>query len=88
MGAPNLFGEKGSYLCLTCPQGAPAYVATQLHVKNVAILAYTAPQSADCANGMEAGFKKLGFNVALNDSSLAFGQEYKARRGPALRQGH
>jgi branched-chain amino acid transport system substrate-binding protein len=70
---PNLFGEKGSYLCFTCPQEAPAYLAQQVGAKNVAIMAYTAPQSVQCAQGMEAGFKRYGLNVVLNDSSLAFG---------------
>jgi branched-chain amino acid transport system substrate-binding protein len=70
---PNLFAEKGSYICFTCAQEAPAFVAQKIGAKNVAILAYTAPQSAQCAAGMEAGFKKYGLNVVLNDSSLAFG---------------
>jgi branched-chain amino acid transport system substrate-binding protein len=70
---PNLFGEKGSYICFTCAQEAPAFLAQQLGVKNVAVLAYTAPQSVQCAAGMEAGFRKYGMNVVLNDSSLQFG---------------
>jgi ABC-type branched-subunit amino acid transport system substrate-binding protein len=70
---PNLFGEKGSYLCFTCPQFSPAFIAQSIGAKNVAVLAYTAPQSAQCAAGMEAGFRKYGMNVVLNDSSLAFG---------------
>jgi branched-chain amino acid transport system substrate-binding protein len=69
----NLFGEKGSYICFTCSQEAPAYLAQQLGAKNVAVLAYTAPQSVQCAAGMEAGFRKYGMNVVLNDSSLQFG---------------
>jgi branched-chain amino acid transport system substrate-binding protein len=73
MGAANLFGEKGSYLCLVCASEAPSYIAQQVGAKNVAILAYTASQSAQCAQGTEAGFKKYGFNVALVDTSLAFG---------------
>ena len=72
-GAANLFGEKGSYLCFVCPEEAPAYIAQQIGAKNVAILAYTAPQSAQCAQGMAAGFRKYGFNVVLVDSSLQFG---------------
>jgi len=72
-GAANLFGEKGSYLCFVCPEEAPAYIAQQIGAHNVAILAYTAAQSAQCAQGMAAGFRKYGFNVALLDSSLAFG---------------
>jgi ABC-type branched-subunit amino acid transport system substrate-binding protein len=70
---PNLFGEKGSYLCFTCPEAAPPYLAQQLGVKNVAILAYTAAQSQTCASGMEAGFKQYGFNVVLVDDSISFG---------------
>lgn len=70
---PNLFAEKGSYICFTCSQGAPAYIAQQIGAKNVAVMAYTAPQSVQCAQGMEAGFRKYGLNVVLNDSSLAFG---------------
>ena len=73
MGAANLFGEKGSYLCITCPQEAPSFLAQQVGAKNVAIFAYTAPQSVQCAQGMEAGFRQYGFNVALNDQSLPFG---------------
>ncbi len=70
---PNLFGEKGSYLCFTCPAEAPALIAQHLGVKNVAILAYTAAQSQTCAQGTEAGFKQYGFNVELVDDSISFG---------------
>jgi ABC-type branched-subunit amino acid transport system substrate-binding protein len=72
-GAPNLFGEKGSYLCLDCPQFAPPFLAQQVGARNVAIFAYTAPQSAQCAQGMQAGFQKYGFNVVVYDPSLPFG---------------
>jgi branched-chain amino acid transport system substrate-binding protein len=72
-GAPNLFGEKGSFLCFTCPSAGPAFVAQQLGAHNVAILAYSVPQSAACATGLEAGFKQYGFNVVVNDHSLAPG---------------
>jgi branched-chain amino acid transport system substrate-binding protein len=72
-GAPNLFGEKGSFLCFTCPSAGPAFVAQQLGAKNVAILAYTVPQSASCASGLDAGFRQYGLNVVLNDHSLAPG---------------
>jgi ABC-type branched-subunit amino acid transport system substrate-binding protein len=70
---PNLFGEKGSYLCFTCTNAAPAFIGKQLGLHTVAILAYTAPQSATCAQGEAAGFQKYGFNVALMDTSLQFG---------------
>jgi ABC-type branched-subunit amino acid transport system substrate-binding protein len=70
---PNLFGEKGSYLCFTCANAAPAFIAKQLGLHTVAILAYTAPQSVSCAQGTAAGFQKYGFNVAVMDASLQFG---------------
>jgi ABC-type branched-subunit amino acid transport system substrate-binding protein len=70
---PNLFGEKGSYLCFTCPSLAPAAVAHLVGAHTVAILAYTASSSAQCAAGTEAGFKEYGFDVAFVDSSLSFG---------------
>jgi ABC-type branched-subunit amino acid transport system substrate-binding protein len=72
-GAANLFGERGSYLCLDCTQEAPAYIAQQLGAKTVAVLAYSAAQSAPCATGMAAGFKKYGINVAVQDTSIPFG---------------
>jgi len=70
---PNLFGEKGSYLCFTCPDLGPAAVAHELGVHTVAILAYTATSSVTCAQGTAAGFRQYGFDVAFVDSSLAFG---------------
>jgi ABC-type branched-subunit amino acid transport system substrate-binding protein len=72
-GAPNLFGEKGSFLCFDCPNAAPAFIAEQLGLRNVAILAYTVPQSASCATGIDAVFRQYGFNVVLNDDSLPVG---------------
>ena len=70
---PNLFGEKGSYLCFTCPSLGPASVAHLVGAHTVAILAYTAPSSAQCASGTAAGYREYGFDVAFVDSSLAFG---------------
>jgi ABC-type branched-subunit amino acid transport system substrate-binding protein len=69
----NLFGEKGSYLCFTCPSVTPAVIAHQLGVKKVGVMAYTAPQSVECAKGEVAGFEKYGFDVAFTDEALAFG---------------
>jgi ABC-type branched-subunit amino acid transport system substrate-binding protein len=72
-GAPNLFGQRGSFLCFDCPSEAPAYIAQQVNAKNVAIMAYTVPQSAACADGIAAGFRKFGLNIAREDKSLAPG---------------
>ncbi|HEY6318869.1 MAG TPA: ABC transporter substrate-binding protein [Acidimicrobiia bacterium] len=69
----NLFGEKGSYLCFTCPNAGPAFIAKQLGLHTVAILAYAGSASITCAQGMAAAFQKYGFNIALIDTSLPFG---------------
>jgi ABC-type branched-subunit amino acid transport system substrate-binding protein len=71
--APNLFGQRGSYTCFTCVQPFLAYVAQQAGAKKVAILSYTSPSSAVCAQGEEASFKKYGPEVAYKDYSLNFG---------------
>lgn len=70
---PNLFGEKGSYLCFTCINLGGPFIAKELGIHTVAVLAYTAAQSATCAQGTASTFQKYGFDVAVNDSSLAFG---------------
>jgi len=87
-GAPNLFGEKGSFLCFDCPSSAPAYVAQQLHARNVAILAYSVPQSAACASGLRSGFERYAFNVVVDDHSLAPGFSDLGSDIDAMKAGH
>jgi len=70
---PNLFGEKGSYLCFTCPAVSPAFLATKLGIDKVGVMAYTAAQSVECAKGEEAGFEKWGLDLAFVQESLQFG---------------
>jgi branched-chain amino acid transport system substrate-binding protein len=73
-GQPNLFGERGSYTCFTCPTQTLPWLAQKLHKKKVGLLAYTAPQSADCAKGVQASFDKFSSaKVEFVDTSLAFG---------------
>ena len=67
---PNLFGDVGSYSCFSCPAVAPAFVAAQLGVKRVAVLAPASKQRVDCAAGMRAGFERYGFEVAVADPTL------------------
>jgi branched-chain amino acid transport system substrate-binding protein len=73
-GAPNMFGEKRSFLCFTCAgQGLP-YLAKQLKAKRVGVLAYTVEQSADCLKGIQASFDKYpSAKIVFTDSSLQFG---------------
>jgi branched-chain amino acid transport system substrate-binding protein len=73
-GPPNLFGEKGSYLCFTCPAQLVPWLAKQVKAKKVGVLAYSVPQSADCAKGLQAAFDKYpSAKIEFLDTSLAFG---------------
>jgi branched-chain amino acid transport system substrate-binding protein len=71
---PNLFAEKGSYLCFDCPNWTPVFIAQQVGAKKAAAFGYgSSPQSADCANNIKSSFEKWGFPFAFTDTSLAFG---------------
>src|SRR5262245_10844379 len=71
---PNLFGEKGSNLCMTCPNLTPVFIAQQVGAKKAAAFGYgSSPQSADCANNIKSSFEKWNFPFAFTDTSLAFG---------------
>ena len=73
---PNLFGEKGSWLCLgpDCITMAPNYIAQREGAKSVGLLAYgSSPQSAECSKGQENTFGKYGPGVGFADRSLSFG---------------
>lgn len=73
---PNLFGQRGSFLCITtdCLQMAPVLIAEREGAKAAAVLAYGgSPQSGDCATGQEASFNKWGPKAKVVDRSLSFG---------------
>ncbi len=73
-GAPNMFGEKGSYLCFTCGAQTLPWLAKTLHKKKIGVLAYTVDQSADCAKGVQAAFDKYpSAKIEFIDTSLSFG---------------
>jgi branched-chain amino acid transport system substrate-binding protein len=73
-GPPNLFGEKGSFLCFTCPSPLLPLLAKTLKDKKIGLLAYSVPQSADCAKGVQAAFDKYpSAKIEFVDTSLAFG---------------
>src|SRR5438876_4719808 len=73
-GPPNLFGEKGSYLCFTCASQTVPWLAQKLHKKKIGVLAYQVAQSADCAKGVQATFDKFpSAKIEFIDTSLAFG---------------
>src|SRR5215204_2547708 len=71
---PNLFGEKGSYLCFTCPTQTLPWLAQKLKKKKIGLLSYQVAQSSDCAKGVQATFDKYpSAKVEFVDTSLAFG---------------
>ena len=70
----NLFGQYGSYLCFTCASPSAPFLAQEAGASKVGLLAYNVPQSADCATGFEASFKKFPTaKVVFADKTLAFG---------------
>ena len=73
-GPPSLFGEKGSYIDFTDPGPLPvAYLAKKLHVTKVGTLAYNVAQSQQCAVGDANSYRKYGFDLVFQDTSLPFG---------------
>jgi branched-chain amino acid transport system substrate-binding protein len=71
---PNLFGEKGSFLCMTCPNLTPVFIAQAQGAHKAAAFGYgSSPQSADCANNIKSSFEKWNFPFAFTDTSLSFG---------------
>ncbi|MDZ7733343.1 MAG: ABC transporter substrate-binding protein [Acidimicrobiia bacterium] len=74
-GPENLYGEKGSFICFTCPHPLVPWFADENGLENVAVLAYgNSAQSAECAEGYVASFAEFGdAEVVFEDTSLAFG---------------
>ncbi len=76
-GPKNLFGEKGSYLCFDCGSPFLPYLARQAGASKAGIIAYTAQQSAACAEGQKKSYEQFGqtagVQLAFEDSSLGFG---------------
>lgn len=73
-GPNNLFGEKGSYLCIDCAHPTLPYLAKQVGAKKIGLLAYTAPQSKACLDGDKKAFSTWPTApIAFEDSSIPFG---------------
>ena len=74
---PNLFGEKGSFLCFDCGGPFLPWLAKQAGATKVAVLAYNVPQSAECAEGQEKSFQQygeeVGVELAFVDKALGYG---------------
>src|SRR5262249_39688612 len=71
---PNVFAEKGSYLCFDCPNITPVFIAQQVGAHKAAAFGYSgSAQSEDCANNLKSSFAKWNFPFAFTDTSLSFG---------------
>jgi branched-chain amino acid transport system substrate-binding protein len=73
MDGPTMFGQDGSYIDFSGIDVDGPYLAKKLGVTKVAVLAYAVSQSAECAAGQAASFRKFGFDVVLEDASLPLG---------------
>jgi ABC-type branched-subunit amino acid transport system substrate-binding protein len=72
---PNLFGAYGSYLDYNTEEPTAGFIASAVHAKSVAVLAYNfGPSSAPCADigkgithyGFHLGFEDLNFSIDEN----------------------
>lgn len=75
----NLFGQTGSFLGLGEPIATYPFLAKELGVHKIGVLAYGVPQSADCADSVQAAFDEWGeaadAEVVYFDKSLAYGDK-------------
>ncbi len=69
----NLFGIRG-YLCFTCAQPLLPWLARETGSTTIGVLAYDVPQSATCAEGIQASFDAYPTaEVGFLDASLPYG---------------
>jgi ABC-type branched-subunit amino acid transport system substrate-binding protein len=75
----NLFGQTGSFLGLGEASAPYAYLAEELGVHKIGVLAYSVPQSALCADGVQKSLDRWGAGVDAEvvyfDNSLAYGDK-------------
>ncbi|HEX5367601.1 MAG TPA: ABC transporter substrate-binding protein [Acidimicrobiales bacterium] len=73
----NLYGDKGSYLCVDCPDTfqVASWVANEIGAKNMGVMAYSVAQSAGCGKGMVKQLEEMGNTPELGfqDLTLDFG---------------
>jgi ABC-type branched-subunit amino acid transport system substrate-binding protein len=74
IGPENFFEQEGA-LCIDCPGPFLPWLTKKLNKKNIAVLGYNVPQSADCAKGIKATYDKYpdGGSIVFDDESLSFG---------------
>ncbi len=73
-GPPNLYGDKGSFLCTSCGYPAQSFVARENGISKVGLITYGVDQSKECAVGMKAGFERHKVaEVVFTDDTVVFG---------------
>lgn len=74
----NLFGQTGSYLGFDDPAPGLPWLAGELGATRIGVLAYTAPQSALCADGVTNSFATYAegtdAEIAFVDKALSYGE--------------
>jgi len=79
-GHPTMFANTGA-ICFTCASSTWPYIAQQMKVSKVGVLAYgIAQQSKDCAAGIRNSFQKYKTaTVEYFDDTLAYAQQLGAQ---------
>lgn len=73
-GPPNLFGEKGSAVCIDCGHPVQPWVAQHIGAKKIAVLGYAVDQSKDCVKGVKESFTHWPTaEIAYEDASIPIG---------------
>jgi len=73
-GHPNFFGTNYGALCLGCVGAGMPFLAREAGAKKIGIVAYSVPQSDQCAEGIEESFKKYPTaKVAFDTRSISYG---------------
>jgi ABC-type branched-subunit amino acid transport system substrate-binding protein len=73
-GPLNLFGEKGSFLCIDCGNPNLPYLAKQIGARKVGLLAYAVDQSTACLEGNKEAFARWpSAPIVFEDASIPYG---------------
>jgi ABC-type branched-subunit amino acid transport system substrate-binding protein len=73
-GNENMYGSNFGALCLGCPGSALPFIAKDLGLKKVGVIAYNVDNSARCADGIVESFEKYPTaDVEFVSKSKAFG---------------
>lgn len=85
----NMFPQSG-YLCFDCAPPGYAATAKMMDAHKIGVLAYSADQSATCADGMQASYDKFGASVGASivfvDKALTYGEKNFSTQVTAMKE--